>query len=69
MRDLGCDILQGYALARPMPADAIPDFVQRQEWRAPGAAPRATSRARSAAPSFARNEKSRPAVPDGFSNA
>ena len=34
MRDLGCDILQGYALARPMPADAIPDFVQRQEWRA-----------------------------------
>jgi diguanylate cyclase (GGDEF)-like protein/PAS domain S-box-containing protein len=34
MRDLGCDILQGYALARPMPAAAIPDFVQRQEWRA-----------------------------------
>ncbi|MFC6444159.1 sensor domain-containing protein [Shinella zoogloeoides] len=34
MRDLGCDILQGYALARPMPADAIPDFVRRQEWRA-----------------------------------
>lgn len=35
MRDLGCDILQGYALARPMPADAIPGFVARQEWRAP----------------------------------
>jgi diguanylate cyclase (GGDEF)-like protein/PAS domain S-box-containing protein len=34
MRDLGCDILQGYALARPMPARAMPDFVQRQEWRA-----------------------------------
>ncbi len=34
MRDLGCDILQGYALARPMPADAMPDFVRRQEWRA-----------------------------------
>ena len=34
MRDLGCDLLQGYALARPMPADAIPDFVRRQEWRA-----------------------------------
>lgn len=33
MRDLGCDILQGYALARPMPAAAIPDFVRRQEWR------------------------------------
>ena len=33
MRDLGCDILQGYALARPMPAAAIPGFVERQEWR------------------------------------
>ncbi|ANH06669.1 diguanylate cyclase [Shinella sp. HZN7] len=36
MRDLGCDILQGYALARPMPAGAIPEFVQRQEWRHQG---------------------------------
>jgi diguanylate cyclase (GGDEF)-like protein/PAS domain S-box-containing protein len=36
MRDLGCDILQGYALARPMPAAAIPDFIERQEWRAHG---------------------------------
>ncbi|MGD9476614.1 sensor domain-containing protein [Shinella sp. G-2] len=34
MRDLGCDILQGYALARPMPAAAIPEFVKRGEWRA-----------------------------------
>ncbi|MGB3875806.1 MAG: EAL domain-containing protein [Shinella zoogloeoides] len=34
MRDLGCDILQGYALARPMPASALPAFVERQEWRA-----------------------------------
>ena len=34
MRDLGCDILQGYALARPMPAAAIPDFVRHEEWRA-----------------------------------
>nr|WP_298100384.1 EAL domain-containing protein [uncultured Shinella sp.] len=33
MRDLGCDILQGYALARPMPAGTIPDFVRREEWR------------------------------------
>jgi diguanylate cyclase (GGDEF)-like protein/PAS domain S-box-containing protein len=33
MRDLGCDSLQGYALARPMPAEAIPDFVRRQDWR------------------------------------
>ncbi|MCW5706004.1 bifunctional diguanylate cyclase/phosphodiesterase [Shinella sp.] len=36
MRDLGCDILQGYALARPMPAEAIADFVRRREWRQPG---------------------------------
>jgi diguanylate cyclase (GGDEF)-like protein/PAS domain S-box-containing protein len=33
MRELGCDILQGYALARPMPAQAIPDFVRAQDWR------------------------------------
>ena len=33
MRDLGCDILQGYALARPMPASAVPGFVEAQEWR------------------------------------
>ncbi|MFC3072879.1 bifunctional diguanylate cyclase/phosphodiesterase [Shinella pollutisoli] len=33
LRDLGCDVLQGYALARPIPAAAIPDFVARQEWR------------------------------------
>jgi diguanylate cyclase (GGDEF)-like protein/PAS domain S-box-containing protein len=33
MRDLGCDVLQGFALARPMPADAIPDFVRREDWR------------------------------------
>jgi diguanylate cyclase (GGDEF)-like protein/PAS domain S-box-containing protein len=33
LRDLGCDILQGFALARPMPADAIPGFVTEQEWR------------------------------------
>jgi EAL domain-containing protein (putative c-di-GMP-specific phosphodiesterase class I) len=34
LRDLGCDVLQGYALARPIPAAAMPDFVARQEWRA-----------------------------------
>ncbi|MCR6499587.1 EAL domain-containing protein [Shinella sp. CPCC 101442] len=33
MRDLGCDILQGYALARPMPAHAVADFVRQEEWR------------------------------------
>ena len=34
LRDLGCDVLQGYALARPLPACAMADFVARQEWRA-----------------------------------
>jgi diguanylate cyclase (GGDEF)-like protein/PAS domain S-box-containing protein len=33
LRDLGCDILQGYALARPMPADALAGFLAEQPWR------------------------------------
>ncbi|QRM55632.1 EAL domain-containing protein [Sinorhizobium sp. BG8] len=33
LRDLGCDILQGYGLARPMPASAVEPFVAAQEWR------------------------------------
>ncbi len=33
LRDMGCDTLQGYALARPMPATAVPDFVRAQCWR------------------------------------
>ena len=31
---LGCDHAQGYAIARPMPAEAIPDWVR--QWRKPG---------------------------------
>ncbi len=31
--DLGCDMLQGYALARPMPAMQIPAFVRNAGWR------------------------------------
>ena len=31
---LGCDHVQGYAIARPMPAEAIPDWVR--QWRKPG---------------------------------
>ncbi|SEH88368.1 PAS domain S-box-containing protein/diguanylate cyclase (GGDEF) domain-containing protein [Rhizobium tibeticum] len=31
--DLGCDMLQGYALARPMPALQIPPFVRAASWR------------------------------------
>jgi diguanylate cyclase (GGDEF)-like protein/PAS domain S-box-containing protein len=33
LRDLGCDVLQGYALARPMPAMQIPAFVRAASWR------------------------------------
>lgn len=31
--DLGCDMLQGYALARPMPALQVPSFVRAASWR------------------------------------
>ncbi|MDF1606670.1 EAL domain-containing protein [Hoeflea sp. YIM 152468] len=33
LRDLGCDTLQGYALARPMTSDHLMDFVRAQSWR------------------------------------
>jgi EAL domain-containing protein (putative c-di-GMP-specific phosphodiesterase class I) len=33
LRDLGCDVLQGYALARPMPAADIPGFIRKAAWR------------------------------------
>jgi EAL domain-containing protein (putative c-di-GMP-specific phosphodiesterase class I) len=33
LQDLGCDILQGYALARPMPLEAIEPFVREGKWR------------------------------------
>ncbi len=33
LRDLGCDILQGYAFARPMDAKAFETFVANQSWR------------------------------------
>ncbi|MFB9952564.1 EAL domain-containing protein [Rhizobium puerariae] len=38
LRDLGCDVLQGYALARPMPPSDIPDFVRSNGWRLPNGA-------------------------------
>ncbi|MFY8155117.1 MAG: putative bifunctional diguanylate cyclase/phosphodiesterase, partial [Hyphomicrobiales bacterium] len=34
LRDLGCDTLQGYHLARPMPADHIPHLIQARGWLA-----------------------------------
>jgi len=36
LRDLGCDILQGYAFARPMSRDRLEDFLARQAWRRVG---------------------------------
>ena len=33
LRELECDILQGYAFARPMPADALPGFLLGETWR------------------------------------
>ena len=36
LQELGCDILQGYALARPMPLAAITPFVREERWRHEG---------------------------------
>lgn len=33
LSELGCDYLQGYALARPMPAADIPAFIRGESWR------------------------------------
>ncbi|WP_428686582.1 bifunctional diguanylate cyclase/phosphodiesterase [Roseibium sp.] len=33
LRDLGCDALQGYAFAAPMPSDRLIDFVRKGQWR------------------------------------
>ncbi|KKB86828.1 histidine kinase [Devosia limi DSM 17137] len=33
LRDLGCDIVQGYAFARPMGAEALTNFIAEQKWR------------------------------------
>ena len=32
LEELDCDMLQGYALARPMPAIQIPSFVRASSW-------------------------------------
>lgn len=35
LQDIGCDMLQGYGLARPMPASDIPDFIAGRSWLQP----------------------------------
>lgn len=36
LRDLGCDILQGYAFAKPMSREAFEEFLGRNAWRHAG---------------------------------
>ncbi len=33
LREMGCDILQGYAFARPMPAEQLIEWVRAESWR------------------------------------
>ena len=41
LQELDCDALQGYALARPMPAMQIPSFIRAESWRGEETATRA----------------------------
>ncbi len=45
LQEIGCDMLQGYALARPMPARQIPAFAREEGWRRPEGEARALQRA------------------------
>ncbi|OWK21204.1 hypothetical protein AJ88_20240 [Mesorhizobium amorphae CCBAU 01583] len=36
LKELGCDILQGYAFGRPMDAKAFKAFAQSRKWLAVG---------------------------------
>lgn len=40
LRDLGCNMLQGYAFAAPMSADTLVDFVRGRGWMPEAATPR-----------------------------
>ena len=45
LRDLGCDILQGYAFARPMSAKDLAAFIKAGNWRGPARASDGSRRA------------------------
>ena len=34
LKELGCDMLQGYAFGRPMDAQKLRDFIRSRDWRA-----------------------------------
>jgi EAL domain-containing protein (putative c-di-GMP-specific phosphodiesterase class I) len=40
LRDLGCNMLQGYAFAAPMSAEALTRFVTERRWMAEVPAPK-----------------------------
>lgn len=50
LQDMGCDALQGFALCRPLPAEAVADFVAAQAWRT---VPFQTQRSTRASPGIA----------------
>jgi EAL domain-containing protein (putative c-di-GMP-specific phosphodiesterase class I) len=33
LKELGCDVLQGFALAKPMPFEEVGPFIRGQSWR------------------------------------
>ena len=33
LKELGCDVLQGYAFAKPMSAADLERFVEQHQWR------------------------------------
>ena len=35
LRDVGCDIAQGFFIARPMPADAVLEWARSSAWQVP----------------------------------
>jgi EAL domain-containing protein (putative c-di-GMP-specific phosphodiesterase class I) len=34
LRKLGCSLVQGYGIARPMPAQALPDWIRQWQQQA-----------------------------------